>query len=173
MHLDKQSALWETLGAVIADEGLVLYDAEKHGDHLLRVAIARRDSAHGAEKPEPEKNRGVTSADCTAVCRRLMVFFLAEGEKFGLRSDVQIEVSSPGINRELRLAEHFAGAVGERVRVVLLNDRSTEGARGQDTVAGRLEQFAGDRLLVLPDGESEPLTLPLTSIKKARVDFKF
>jgi len=187
-YLAKQDPLWVKLSAIVSDEGVGLYDAERVGDSLLRVIIARAGreqllptdqgtEASGKEHASP-KQGGVTSGDCTRLCRRLMVTLLAESEQYGLRSDAQIEVSSPGVNRELRLAEHFSGAVGERIKVVA-HSRAAEagangrGARSSRSVTGCLQDFAEGMLTVVEEQSEQTVLIPFAEIKKARVDFKF
>ena len=79
-----------------------------------------------------------------------------------------LEVSSPGINRRLRRAEHFEGAVGERVRVKY---------RGSDSVyrvvTGMLKEARGDSMMIEAEEGKEMVSCRLGDVKEARVDFKF
>src|SRR4051794_22678228 len=51
--------------------------------------------------------------------------------------EYSVEVSSPGIERPLRTREHFAGAVGSRVKVRMLGSKKLKGeviSAGEDSV---------------------------------------
>ncbi|MFN8388857.1 MAG: hypothetical protein U0136_01045 [Bdellovibrionota bacterium] len=167
--LQKDNALWALLSGVAADEGAELYDAELLTPGNLRVALAAKDS-----QPGPGR-KNVSSGDCSRVCRRLMIVFQAEGKKYGLTPEPEIDVSSPGVNRNLRLPEHFQGAVGERVKVVLQPEHEAQGAEGRklSTLVGQLEKFEGSTLTVCDEATSERFELPVDSVKRAQVDFKF
>lgn len=186
-HLEKKDLLWQALESVIADEGMKLYDAERVGDNVLRVAVDRSVQTQGPEAGETgagaesweAAGQGVTSGDCTVICKRLIVYFCAEGAQFGLRPDVQIEVSSPGVNRELRLPEHFAGAVGQRVKIIPRHQNGGAAGSGKSNgslsgpVIGCLRSFRENVLEVLDEQTKETVKLPFAEVKKANVDFKF
>jgi ribosome maturation factor RimP len=80
-----------------------------------------------------------------------------------------LEVSSPGINRKLRLPDHFSGAVGERVKVKF---RSGE-AGSTVVVNGVIREASLESIRLQPEGKEESVQIPLDQIKEARVDFKF
>ncbi|HZO95815.1 MAG TPA: hypothetical protein VFB42_00435 [Gaiellaceae bacterium] len=69
-----------------------------------------------------------------------------------------VEVSSPGAERPLRTREHFARAVGRRVRVRTARER----LRGQVV-------SAGERSLRLERGGSEPADIPYDEIVRANL----
>lgn len=51
--------------------------------------------------------------------------------------EYSVEVSSPGLDRPLRTREHFAGAVGSRVKVRMLGSKKLKGevvSAGEDSV---------------------------------------
>lgn len=154
--VDQHDSLWQLLNDVASDEGLSLYDAERKGQ-LLRVTITRRDDltsgpqqvadVDGAQEIASDElnasaaNGGVTSGDCSRLCRRLMVLFRAEGPKYGVGEEPEIDVSSPGINRELRLERHFVEAIGQRVKVVLTEEALC--GRRSPVLIGTLRSVAG------------------------------
>jgi ribosome maturation factor RimP len=114
--------------------------------------------------------QGIDLQACTRVAKRIND--LPNVEEL-MPGDSTLEVSSPGINRRLSRAEHFKGAVGERVRVTF--KRMEDGAPKKDTVRGQLLSFDGERLEIERDekkgGGRE--TVELSSIQEARVDFPF
>ena len=73
-----------------------------------------------------------------------------------------LEVSSPGIDRPLRTAEHFARFAGEQAVVKL-----SEPMDGRASWTGTLSGIEGDDVILDVDGER--VALPLTAIKRAHV----
>jgi ribosome maturation factor RimP len=134
---------------VVASEGLVLIDVEVKGgrsNQLLRIYI---------DKPE-----GVSHADCQVV-----------SEQMGALLDVEdifpgkyvLEVSSPGLDRQLAKPSDFEYFAGRRVRVVL-----REPLDGQRVLEGKLVGFESGRVRVSL-GEGDIRDLALAQISKARL----
>ena len=176
-YVSAGDSFWQMLAALATDEGLMLYDAELLGQRGIRVIVERpeRFSAKGAQTDEALIR--VTSDDCARFCRRLVVCLSVEAEKFGLRADVGIDVCSPGVNRVLRLRDHFAEAIGERVRLVVRDRAAAEpGAAkgaGGGVVVGILQDMQGDTLTLLDEVKKEKVAVGLKDIERARVDFPF
>ena len=80
-----------------------------------------------------------------------------------LSNSYELEVSSPGVDRHLRLSSHFASAVGESVRLKLLAAKEGFGAN----IAGTLEAADGGVLVVNVDGRY--CKLALTEVARANV----
>jgi ribosome maturation factor RimP len=78
-----------------------------------------------------------------------------------------LEVSSPGVERPLRTARHFARAIGETVSVKY---RADDGAA---RVRGTLVAATGNSVSVLEEGAAEPVTVPLELVAKARTVFEW
>ena len=175
-YLDKNDRLWELLNSVSGDEGLRLYDAERLHAAAIRLSVARNslveEEGSASDSGERRVNvPGANSGECSRLCRRLMVLFQAEGPQFGLTHEPEIEVSSPGINRHLRLPEHFEQAIDERVKIVFFSPEN--GEHETRSVTGTLQQFDGKNVSVADEGNGDSVQIPLLSIKKAQVDFKF
>ncbi len=181
--LNGSDELWLALQAIAAEDALEVYDVERRGVSALRVIIER---AHAAD--ESLAQGGVTSGDCSGLCRRLMVYFSVEGPRFGLGCEPEIEVSSPGVNRHLRLERHFESAIGKRVKLVLRNEphgevetdfsngsgdeQSLEKPRGGG-LSGVLRSVSSSELRVLEERSGEEVSVDRKSVKSARLDFKF
>ncbi|MCC6954976.1 MAG: hypothetical protein IT290_12735 [Deltaproteobacteria bacterium] len=177
-----ENRLWKEIASIASDEGLMLYDLERVGGSILRVTADRprgveRIAANGdvTEGEEPSTLRpGITSGECTRLCRRLMVYFLAEGPNFGLITEPEIEVSSPGINRTLRLKDHFVGAIGERVKVI---SREVRDATGKEVPSrfyvGELREVSDDQIALHDEQSRSDVQVPLGSIKRANVEYQF
>lgn len=83
-----------------------------------------------------------------------------------LRARYSLEVSSPGLDRRLRTAAHFAAALGQNVAVRLARPRDgRSNYRGVVTAAG-----ADDVTLALGGGD---VRLPLDDIATAHVVYDF
>lgn len=189
--VDPKDPLWREVNSIAGAEGLELYDLERLPPSHLRVTIDRikpeaadevvpaieaglveADEAQigaAAESGRPVRER-VSSGDCSKLCRRLMAFFLVEGPNYGIASEPEIEVSSPGVNRNLRRPEHFAAAVGERVRVVSMVEYA--GAE-KFPLVGTVIDANSEHLRLAIEGTDVLAALPLGQVRKAHVDFKF
>ena len=151
--IEQNTKLWEKLSSIAEDEALRIYDLERYGDDSLRVFIQRLDFEN------------VSSDDCSKLCRRLMVYFEVEGPNLGFSVEPIIEVSSPGVNRHLRLVEHFNKAVGERVKVI------KKEAAG--SILGQIESADSKSINLIDEQTQQQVQLPLENIKKAHVEFVF
>jgi ribosome maturation factor RimP len=119
------------------------------------------------EASEEGVNRnGVMFEDCVRVCKKLLD--IDEKDPF-IPDTCTLEVSSPGINRRLRLPEHFEGAVGERVRIKYRNPETST----YQVILGTLRSKSGDVVEVESESKKEMVSIPLNEVKEARVDFKF
>lgn len=168
--VENTSELWRELSSLAEDEDLWLYDVERLGDQGLRIIIAR-DECGGSDEPKEPKER-VTSGDCTRFCKRLMVYFTAEGTRLGVGSEPRIEVSSPGINRTLRTHEQFVGAIGERVKLVWQEISNNEKPATQTTI-GVLQAVEDDALAIVDERSGDACQVSVDRVRKAHVDFQF
>ena len=158
MFAEKSSEIWKRIEVVVQNEGLDLYDLELLGG-ILKITLYSKN--------------GVTSGDCSKICKRLVVLATVEGEDLGIGASPHIEVNSPGVNRVLRVKDHIFGAVGERVKLALSADDKPE------ELTGELQNFDGEFLVVVTEeGSKKTLVkkewkVPYSEVKKARTDFKF
>ena len=146
MEQDERSIrIEEVVEPVLRGHGLELVDLEwrPHGPRgLLRVAV--------------DKPGGVGIGDCERVSREL-------GDVLDVAGLIDVaydlEVSSPGLDRQLRRDRELRWAVGKRVRCWLA---------GGEELRGRLVDVAADRLLLDRDGERAEL--PRAGVTKVRLD---
>jgi len=134
---------------VATSEGLHLVDVELKGGNsnpLLRVYI--------------DKAAGVSHADCQLVSEQLSALLDVE-DLFPGR--YVLEVSSPGLDRELTKPSDFTYFVGRRARLVL-----REAAGDQKVLEGRLAGFENGRVR-LDQGEHGLQELELANIRKAQL----
>ena len=165
MFCSKGDRLWSVVEAIVVDEGFSLYDLERQGNKALRVFIWQGKGGDGAVK-------AITSEDCSRVVRRLMVYFEVEGPELGLGVEPVLEVSSPGINRILRLPEHLDTATGERVKIICAPGIVDGSAHGQ-TLIGTLLQVDNDSVRIADEQRRTEAVIPRGEIKRAQVEFKF
>lgn len=128
---------------------LRLFDIEDSGS-VLRVFISKTSGQ-------------VTIDDCAALSNQITndprVEELLPGDKL-------LEVSSPGVNRKLSRVDHFEGALNERVRIKYSSPSVT-------VVRGIVTKVEDETVVLSEEEKGVILKIPLSSIKEARVDFKF
>ena len=139
----------ESLTDFLLNEGLTLYDIEfvKEGpDRVLRVYIDRDDGYIGTD-------------ECEKVSR-----FLSEklDEIDPIEENYILEVSSPGLDRQLKRDEHFTKYRGELVEVSLY-----KAINGEKKVIGKL--VSKDEAGITIDIEGEKQTVPLEQITKVNL----
>src|SRR5262245_7519315 len=146
MEQDERSIrIEEVVEPVLRGHGLELVDLEwrPHGPRgLLRVAV--------------DKPGGVGIGDCERVSRELGDVLDVAGL---IDAAYDLEVSSPGLDRQLRRDRELRWAVGKRVRCWLA---------GGEELRGRLAAVAADRLVLERDGERAELAR--SSVTKVRLD---
>lgn len=171
----ENTPMWRMISEVATSEGVELFDIEFPRDGgasarsgVVRVYITKSSDAVAEGSEESSERRGsVTFDDCVRVTKRLLD--IDEQNAFVPASCV-LEVSSPGINRTLRLPVHFSGAVGERIRIKFRN------ADGAYQVVTGLLLSCNDGVLEIEaedKKQKEKLVVRLNDAKEARVDFKF
>lgn len=174
-YVEPSTALWQEVDAIAGDEGLILYDIERQSQ-LMRIFVEKPipDLEENAPVPSPTEG-GVQLDDCTRLCRRLMTFFSVEGPALAVGSEPLMEVSSPGVNRHLRLRGHFDAAKGRRVKVHYLAAEGAVVSRAEvkAAVIGVLKDVGeeGIKLVVEPGGEE--LEIRWSAMIRARCDFDF
>lgn len=143
--------------AIAASAGLDLVHAEFKGGQL-RIYIDRPDG-------------GVTLSDCEHVSRQVSA--LLDVVDFSAQRYV-LEVSSPGLDRQLYRPRDYERFTGHRVKVTFFAPE--DGAKR--TVVGRLEEFRptgpegsddGEITVTVEEG-GEHLRVPLANVKVARLE---
>lgn len=158
----------QILRTITVREGVVLYDLEFVGTNLgrtLRVFIDKSEAPVGID-------------DCANVSRGLNEV-LDQKEDLIPGAAYQLEVSSPGLERDLRRRIHFHAAVGKKIWIKLTHALGEilgehlpvpSFALGkQITVA--LKQSDSEGLVVELEGHE--LRLPWTEVEKGQVVFSF
>jgi len=137
---------------VVTSEGLYLVDVELKGGRsnpLLRIYI--------------DKPGGVSHADCQLVSEQLSAMLDVEDPFPG---SYTLEVSSPGLDRELRKPRDYEHFAGRRARLILRP--AAESAAGAVIVEGRLAGLEAGRVR-LDLGEAGTKEYDLSEISKAKL----
>ena len=140
--------LIKLLQPVVVNLGYELWELEyaaRSGGGLLRLYI---DSASG-----------ITLEDCERVSRAISEALDANDP---IQGHYNLEVSSPGLDRVLRTAAHFARFNGERVRV-----ETSTAVNGRKRFVGRLVDVTDGQISLEVDGST--VKLPIDGIHKARL----
>ncbi|MCO4793441.1 MAG: hypothetical protein KC493_07010 [Bacteriovoracaceae bacterium] len=96
---------FELCSRIVHEENLDLYDLEYiHGSHQLRIYIQ-----------DPETGTAVLD-DCIKIDRAMTPFI--DNEEW-MPAELTLEVSSPGLYRQIRSLEHFKSAIDQKVKLVL------------------------------------------------------
>jgi ribosome maturation factor RimP len=147
---DKLRELAQTVaaGAGYDLEELVIVAAGRR--RLIRVVV---DGDHGL------------SLDAAAeVSRALGAALDAEGDAYIGPEPYTLEVTSPGVGRPLTEKRHFRRARGRLISVKLFDG---------STVEGRVRRVAGDVLELLTGTDVTTAGVPLSDIRRAKVDVEF
>jgi len=142
---EQGSRIEEVIQPVLHDHGLELVDLDWR-PHRPRAAL----------RVFVDKRGGVEVGDCERVSREIGDVLDVSG-LIGQAYD--LEVSSPGLDRQLRKDREYRWAVGKLVCCWLA---------GGEEVRGRLAEVGDERLTVERNGER--VEVPRADITKARLD---
>ena len=150
--------VWEITEPLVTHEGLEIVDIEFRRETrsmVLRLYLDRQ----GGSSPDGGDG-GVSLDDLTRVSRQI-------GDLLDVHDAVPgtytLEVSSPGINRRLRRADHFKRYLGKKVRV-----RTTAPIKGRRVFAGALHAVEADGISVA--GQDASHFIPFAEIAQANYE---
>lgn len=139
-------------------------DVRLAGRSLVRIFIDRVE-AHD-RMPERERGEAVSVDDCAAVSRVLGQTF---DELDIVKGPYDLEVSSPGMDRRLRLRTDFEASVGARLKLKLVSEG---GKKGNKNVTGKLLRVEEDGIVMQVDQNEVPISF-VQMMKAVRVwDFE-
>jgi ribosome maturation factor RimP len=136
--------LAETLGMEIVD--IELRREGSRGGRILRLYL--------------DKEGGPSMDELSQVSRELSALLDVHDVVDGTYT---LEVSSPGINRPLKLPEHFKRFIGKRVRV-----RTRDLVQGRRSFLGPLLDVISDKIIVNQDGKI--VEIPFAVIEKSNYE---
>ncbi len=135
-------------------EGCELFDVEIMGGvggKVVRVYI--------------DKEGGVTVNDCAKVSRQLSLGLDTADLVSG---SYKLEVSSPGLTRQLKKPAHFKWALGRQVQLTFRD----ESGKIRDS-CGEIISTGEHSISILTEQSSEPKEIELNSITKANLKLDF
>jgi ribosome maturation factor RimP len=148
-------------GVETAVETVILPAVEAHGLTLVDLDV-RGNGRRTVVRVYVDKPGGVTISDCQQLSHE--VGDLIDVSNL-VQSSYDLEVSSPGLDRELHKDRELRWAIGRPVRVWM-----RELVDGHRDLAGRLGQVDRDSLtLVTPDGAR---SVPRSLVTKARLELE-
>jgi len=131
--------------------------AEQAGAHVYDVTFTGGKLVVALSRPG-----GIDLDALTEVSRRLNVLL---DERDVVSGSYTLEVTSPGLERTLRTAEHFAGAVGAEVTI-----RTRGEVEGERRVRGTVRAADDTTVTVALEGGGER-TLDIDDVERARTVF--
>jgi ribosome maturation factor RimP len=139
----------EIVAPLVADADLELYDVDLAGG-VLQVLVDRPGGA----------DIGAISTLARAISRAL-------DEHDPIDGSYALEVSSPGLERPLRVPAHYAGAVGTSVKV-----KTRPGTPGERRIEGVITA-ADDVAVTVQPADGAARTLRFEDIERARTTFQW
>ena len=153
MYSKPETVALELAKPIAEENGCFIYDVEfvkEGGIYILRVYIDRED--------------GVDLDVCEVVSRALSEQL---DKKDPVKQNYYLEVSSPGIERKLRLPEHFERYMGERIDVGFY-----KAVNGSKQITAYLEGYDEDEIsLKLENEEIIKFNIKETTFIKLHFDF--
>lgn len=146
------------IAPVVSDLQLELYDLEFRGG-TLRVTIDR-----------PAGVEGGLDLDVIALASRLIGRELDHDDPMG--GHYTLEVTSPGLERSLRVPAHFQQSIGKTVALRLRDIVTPDGERSERRLQGVLVAADDQSATIqLNDAALTERTVPYTKIDRARTVF--
>ena len=145
--MDIQNILDTTLPGL----GYELVDFELTAQGTLRVFI--------------DKDGGITVEDCATVSNHLSRVFMVEDVDYK-----NLEISSPGLDRQLKKASDFVRFAGSQAKI-----KTRLPVDGQKNFIGRIESFDEATQMITLSFDGKVAQIELSNVDKARIkpEFKF
>ena len=137
--------------------------AEQHGVLIYDVEIVG-NARNPFVRVYVDKEQGVSLDECAKFSRSLSALVDVEDP---IPTAFVLEVSSPGIDRQLKKLKHYEQSVGKLAKVVLKN----KSADGQNVLVGRIMDVQDD-LITLITGDEQNLLIPFDTISRARLEIE-
>lgn len=157
-QVQEQIEAWADEAAQAND--LVLFDVELlvKGRWIIRVYVDHAGTTTPGE--------GVNVDECAGVSRYLEAYLDASE---AIPEKYVLEVSSPGIERELKKPRHLQQSVGEKIQLIVRDQIA-----GKNKLIGELLDYEDGTLTVqLEDAEGEPVDIDWANVKEARLKYDF
>ncbi len=148
-----EKKVWELAEPIAHQEGCYLYDVEyckEGGIWFLRVFVDKEEG-------------GISLDECETVSRALSTVLDAEDP---IAQNYYLEVSSPGVERRLKTAAHFARYLGETVDIGLY-----QALEGSKQLTGVLKGFDGKNIQLETGGKLLEIPRSGTTVVHLHFDF--
>ncbi len=140
---------------IVTDLGLDLYDIEYTGG-VVRIVV----------DTQPGGQAGVSLENIALITRLVSREF---DHSDPIPGRYTLEVTSPGLERTLRLPRHFVREVGKTIAV-----RLSSALDGQRRIQGDLVSASEDTIVVrLTDNALTEVTIPLSIVERAKTVFQW
>lgn len=140
---------------IVTDLGLDLYDIEYTGG-IVRIVV----------DTQPGGQAGVSLENIALITRLVSREF---DHSDPIPGRYTLEVTSPGLERTLRLPRHFVREVGKTIAV-----RLSSALDGQRRIQGDLVSATEDSIVVrLSDNALTEVTIPLSIVERAKTVFQW
>ena len=134
---------------------------KSEGYELLEIECKRQGSSQTVQLII-DSNNGIGIEDCVAVNQVAQEVIDSENP---ISEPYTIEVSSPGIFRRLKTAEHYQTFTGKRIRV-----RLHQKIHGVKDVVGKLEESTEQEIRLILESDGSELVIPYSFISKANLE---
>ncbi len=152
-----ESKITELATEICDREGYVLYDVEYLATQkIVRIYIDKEDG-------------GVNLDDCAKVSSG--VNFLLDVED-PIENKYSLEVSSPGLERQLRKKWHYEKQKGQKILVVIKSRTETAKSLGAKQLDGILKEVDDDKF-VLESEKKGTVECPYEDVHKCHIIFDF
>ena len=131
------------------------------GYELLEIGYKKHGSSQTVQLII-DSNLGIGIDDCVAVNQVAQEIFDSENP---ISDSYTIEVSSPGIFRKLKTAEHYQTFTGKRIKV-----RMHQKIHGVKDVVGKLEESTEQEIRMRLESDGSELIIPYSLITKANLE---
>jgi len=137
--------------------------AEQHGVRVYDVEIVG-NARNPFVRVYLDKEDGVSLEECTKFSRSLAALIDVEDP---IPTAFVLEVSSPGLDRQLKKLKHYEQSVGKLAKVVM----KKKSADGQNVFIGRIMDVQGE-VITLITGDGQNLLIPFDAISRARLEIE-
>jgi ribosome maturation factor RimP len=144
-------------------EELLLPIVEQHGFELVDVEYVK-EGGNWYLRAYIDKPGGITVDDCEVVSRRLSDLL---DQKDFIPDAYILEVSSPGLGRQLKKDKHFERSIGEEVEIKLF-----KAVEKQKEFSGFLERY-NDETIVISDDDGNETEFERGNIASVRLAIHF
>ncbi|WP_315113291.1 ribosome maturation factor RimP [Clostridium intestinale] len=147
--IELEDKLKELIKPLVDEQGYEFYHVEyvkENNEYYLRVYI--------------DSDNGISLSDCEKISR-LVSSLMDESDP--IEGQYYLEVSSPGIDRQLFTNEHMLKSVGSKVVARLL-----KAVNGEKVIKGTLSEIKEDEIVILRDNNS--IIIPKDKIKSINIE---